>query len=83
MLNVGVNTTDPSDITPLSYGPGLVLGLLLILGLPTERRAPRPVAPPPAQVNSPPERTAPGSDRLRWEQQAVRERRVPTASSRP
>jgi len=29
-----MNTHDPSDIAPLSYGAGLALGLMLILGLP-------------------------------------------------
>ena len=31
-----MKTTDPTDIAPLSYGCGLTLGLLLILGLPRQ-----------------------------------------------
>lgn len=31
-----MNTDHPADIAPLSFGPGLALGLLLILGLPSE-----------------------------------------------
>ena len=33
-----MNTQDPSDIAPLSYGAGLTLGLMLILGLPAEKK---------------------------------------------
>lgn len=31
-----MNTDHPADIAPLSFGPGLALGLLLILGLPSD-----------------------------------------------
>jgi hypothetical protein len=37
-----MNTADPTDLSPLSYGAGLTLGLFLILGLPT---APKSTAP--------------------------------------
>ncbi|HVU22845.1 MAG TPA: hypothetical protein VHE13_01895 [Opitutus sp.] len=40
-----MNTTDPSDYAPLHYGPGLVLGLMLILGLPGAPHTPRPKQP--------------------------------------
>jgi hypothetical protein len=33
-----MNTHDPSDIAPLSYGAGLALGLMLIIGLPAEKK---------------------------------------------
>ncbi len=33
-----MNTDHPADIAPLSFGPGLAIGLLLILGLPSEPR---------------------------------------------
>ena len=32
------NETNPADLAPLSYGPGLAIGLWLILGLPGESR---------------------------------------------
>lgn len=32
-----MNTHDPADMAPLSYGCGLALGLMLILGLPAEK----------------------------------------------
>lgn len=31
-----MNTDDPTDLSPLSYGTGLALGLFLILGLPSD-----------------------------------------------
>ncbi len=31
-----MNTNDPTDLSPLSYGTGLALGLFLILGLPSD-----------------------------------------------
>lgn len=33
-----MNTDHPADLAPLSYGSGLALGLMLILGLPSEPR---------------------------------------------
>ncbi len=36
-----MNTDDPADISALSYGTGLALGLFLILGLPSEPRSGR------------------------------------------
>ncbi len=36
-----MNTDNPSDFSALSYGTGLALGLLLILGLPAEPRSGR------------------------------------------
>lgn len=41
-----MNTHDPSDIAPLSYGAGLALGLMLILGLPAEKKTSQPSAAP-------------------------------------
>ncbi|HWA87380.1 MAG TPA: hypothetical protein VG710_14225 [Opitutus sp.] len=37
-----MNTTDPSDYAPLHAGPGLAIGLMLILGLRGAPRKPRP-----------------------------------------
>jgi hypothetical protein len=41
-----MNTHDPSDIAPLSYGAGLALGLMLILGLPAEEKQSQPSTAP-------------------------------------
>jgi hypothetical protein len=40
-----VNTTDPSDYAPLHNGPGLALGLMLILGRAAGPKARRPRRP--------------------------------------
>jgi hypothetical protein len=40
-----MNSHDPTEIAPLSFGPGLALGLMLIIGLPAEPKAPRPNEP--------------------------------------
>ena len=68
------HTPHPADLAPLSYGPGLALGLLLILGLPGEKK------------NEPPA-SAPG--RPDFVRQSVngakpgRERHVGVAATRP
>jgi hypothetical protein len=40
-----MNTTDASDYSPLAFGTGLALGLMLVFGVPRATNAP-PSAPP-------------------------------------
>ena len=49
---------DPRDLSPLSYGTGLAMGLMLILGLPAEKPRPKQARPPEAPVAKQPLETA-------------------------
>jgi hypothetical protein len=50
-----MNSENPTDYAPLSYGAGLALGLLIILGLPSESST----TSTPAIARKHPEGTAP------------------------
>lgn len=75
-----MNTTDPSDYAPLHYGPGLALGLMLLLGLPGEPHKPRPKQPhygcDPAAAPAPTRVVA--FSRTGWEMPAARAPRART-----
>lgn len=84
----GVNTTDPSDYAPLHPGPGLALGLMLLLGLPSAPHEPRPKSPnyrcDTAGIPTPATVVALNETATRdsWEQRAARERRPQFAGTR-
>jgi hypothetical protein len=78
---------DPASLSPLSYGPGLALGLFLIVGLPAEppsgdggsRAAPPPVNPVPATLRAGADAPTAAPAWLR----RMRARRALTAGARP